>query len=199
MSIGGTTFTGIFKELGENKSALSELSKDYGLLSPEILNQPLDGFGTLYAEGMGRLPRRGGEWEGEPGNSKWKPDREMVPLDKSYSNEHGKTNGELLDKYKIDGIHFRNGEPDFSEISRGTIEIDDFSAKRYGAGGNFDQADTKIADRHGCTKEEVQQWRRDNNYTWHERTDCRTMDKVPREIHGNIPHSGGISVIKQMN
>ena len=48
----------------------------------------------------------------------------------------------------------------------------------------------------GCTKEEVRQWRAENNYTWHERSDCKTMDKVPREVHGNVAHSGGISKMR---
>ena len=66
----------------------------------------------------------------------------------------------------------------------------------YGAGGNFDQADEKLAQQRGCTKEEVRQWRAENNYTWHERSDCKTMDKVPREVHGNVAHSGGISKMR---
>ena len=34
---------------------------------------------------------------------------------------------------------------------------------------------------------------------YHERQDCRTMQKVPNEIHGNLPHRGGVSVIKERN
>ena len=101
-----------------------------------------------------------------------------------------------MDEYEIDGIPFNDGEPDFSEVSKGTVEIDEFSDARYGAGGNFDQADEKLAQQRGCTKEEVRQWRAENNYTWHERSDCKTMDKVPREVHGNVAHSGGISKMR---
>lgn len=67
---------------------------------------------------------------------------------------------------------------------------------RYGAGGNFDQAFEKLAQERGCSKEEVIEWCKENNYTWHERSDCKTMEKVPREIHGNVPHSGGISKMR---
>jgi len=35
-----------------------------------------------------------------------------------------------------------------------------------------------------------------SEHTWHERSDCKTMDKVPTEVHGNIRHSGGISEVK---
>lgn len=134
----------------------------------------------------------GGSWEGERGNSTWRPDRNDVPKNPK-TNPEGKTWGQILDKYGIDGIPFRDGEPDFSSVSKGTVQIDNFTENRYGKGGNFDQACEKLAEQRGCTKEEVKQWMKENGYTWHERSDCRTMDKVPTEVHGNIRHEGGIS------
>lgn len=180
----------MFTEIKETTSTLAELSKGYEILSNRELNK------SLGERPMGMIPRNGGEWSGEPGNSTWKPDRDVSPSDRNYSNTEGKTWGEILDEYEIDGIPFNDGEPDFSEVSKGTVEIDEFSDARYGAGGNFDQADKKLAQQRGCTKEEVRQWRADNNYTWHERSDCRTIDKVPREVHGNVSHSGGISKMR---
>lgn len=180
----------MFTEIKETVSTLAELSKGYETLSNRELNKSL---GERF---MGMIPRNGGEWSGEPGNSTWVPDREVSPSDRNYSNTEGKTWGEILDEYEIDGIPFNDGEPDFSEVSKGTVEIDEFSDARYGAGGNFDQADEKLAQQRGCTKEEVRQWRAENNYTWHERSDCKTMDKVPREVHGNVAHSGGISKMR---
>lgn len=111
-------------------------------------------------------------------------------------NEGGKTWGTILEEKKIEGIYFKDGEPDFSVVSKGTVEIKSFCDERYGIGGNFDQANQELAQQKGWTKQEVQSWMRENNYTWHERSDCKTMDAVPREIHNNIAHSGGISVIK---
>lgn len=182
-----------FIEIKEATSPLAELSKKYDCLPDRELNK------TLGANTFGMLPRSGGEWTGEPGNSEWVPDRDGVPKNRNYSNVEGKTWGEILDKYGIDSIPFKDGEPDFSEVSKGTVEIDDFCDERYGAGGNFDQASEKLAQQRGCTKEEVQNWMRENNYTWHERSDCKTMDKVPREVHGNVAHSGGISKVKSMS
>jgi len=141
------------------------------------------------------LPRKGGEWTGKPGDSTWKPDKEKVPQN-PITNPDGKTWGEILDKYGIDGIPFKDGEPDFSDVSKGTVEIDDFSDDRD---DNFDAADEKLAEQRGCTKEEVRQWRKDHHYTWHERSDMKTMDKVPTEVHGNVPHEGGISAKKKEN
>lgn len=134
----------------------------------------------------------GGNWDGERGNSKWLPDREEVPKN-PLMNPNGLTWGEILDQYGIDGIRFEDGEPDFSDISKGEVQIDDFTDDR---GSNFDQADEKLADQRGCTPEEVEAWRKENGYTWHECRDCATMQKVPREVHGNISHYGGVSGYK---
>ena len=148
------------------------------------------------------LPRSGGEWSEEPGNSVWKPDPEYVPPEKSRNPEHPFSNPdnltweELLNKYGIEGIPFKDGEADFSEVSRGTVEIDDFTDDRE---SNFEQADEKMAEQRGCTPEEVEQWRKENNYTWHECKDCKTMQKVPNEIHANVAHSGGVAEYKSQN
>lgn len=137
----------------------------------------------------------GGHWDGIRGNSTWYPDRDEVPKNPK-TNPDGLTWGQILDKYGIDGIPFKDGEPDFSEVSKGEVEIDNFSENRYGKGGNFDQACEKLAEQRGCTKEEVKAWMKENKYTWHEKSDCKTMQKVPTEVHGNVRHEGGISEIK---
>lgn len=140
-----------------------------------------------------RLPRTGGHWEGEAGESRWIPDKNLEPGDRNGTNPEHKTWGEILEEHGVESVPFRNGEVDFSDISKGKVEIDDFSADRS---SNFDQADEKLAEQRGCTPEDVAKWRSENGYTWHECRDCKTMLAVPTEIHGNIPHSGGISEYK---
>ncbi|HCW52161.1 MAG TPA: hypothetical protein DG753_00135 [Clostridium sp.] len=142
------------------------------------------------------LPRNGGIWTGEPGNSHWKPDPSIEPGDRNGTNPESKTWQEIMDEYGFESIPFKDGEPDFSEVSKGEVEIDDFSDDRS---SNFDQADEKLAEQKGCTPEEVAEWREKNKYTWHECDDCKTMQKVPTEVHGNISHSGGISKYKAEN
>ena len=100
------------------------------------------------------IDEHGGHWEGERGNSKWFPNLDDIPGNQK-TNPEQLTWKEILDKYGIDGITFIDGEPDFSEISKGTVEIDNFTDNRYGKGGNFDQACEKLAQQRGCTKEEV--------------------------------------------
>lgn len=149
-----------------------------------------------------RLPTSNGSWEGGKGNSTWKPDPDYVPPEKSrnperpYSNPESLTWGEIMEKYGIDGIEYKDGYPVFDKVSRGTVEIDDFTEDR---GSNFDQADEKMAEQRGCTPEEVAKWREENGYTWHECQDCKTMQKVPNEVHANVPHDGGVSVYKSNN
>jgi hypothetical protein len=138
------------------------------------------------------LPRNGGKWTDKPGNSEWKPDPDVIPNNTLTNPEH-KSWDEILKKYGIDSIPFKDGAPDFSEIAKGEVEIDDFSDDRA---SNFSQADEKLAEQRGCKPEEVAQWRKENKYTWHECKDCKTLQKVPTEVHGNVPHSGGISEYK---
>ena len=143
-----------------------------------------------------RIPKSGGEWSGEPGDSEWSPDSDSVPGDRNGTNPDDKTWKQIKEEYDFEGIPFEDGKPDFSDVSKGDVEIDDFSDNRR---KNFVQADEKLAEQKGCTPSEVRQWRTENKYTWHEEMDCKTMKKVPTEVHGNIPHDGGISEMKNQN
>ncbi|MCR4942798.1 MAG: HNH endonuclease [Campylobacter sp.] len=137
-------------------------------------------------------PENNGKWEDEKGNGKWIPNDDYIPPNSLTNPEHLSWK-ELKEKYNIDGIEFKDGEPDFSPVSKGEVQIDNFTDSRA---DNFAQADEKLAEQKGCAPEEVSKWRKENNYTWHECGDCKTMQKVPTEIHGNVPHSGGIAKIK---
>ena len=172
----------------ENKA---ETSETQGENNTETSDEKNDGFHFI--------PREDGHWEGEPGNSKWIPDSEHIS---SKYNPNGNTWGEILDKYGIDGIEFRDGEPDFSPVAEETVEIDDYSTDRD---ENYDSADQALADkwnaekmdgRSDWTKEDIKQYRKDHELSWHECADMKTMQLVPREVHLNIPHSGGIHMAK---
>lgn len=147
----------------------------------------------IKVEVHGLLPRTGGEWEDIPGDSEWKPDPDVIPSDKNGTNPEHKTWGEIMEEYGFESIPFKDGEPDFSGVAKGEVEIDDFTDDRS---SNFSQADEKLAEQRGCTPEEVAQWRKEHKYTWHECKDCKTMQKVPTEVHGNVPHAGGVSEYK---
>lgn len=136
-------------------------------------------------------PVENGKWDGERGESKWMPDKDYIP---QKENPDQKTWNEVLTNNNIDGISFENGEPDFSKIEKGDVKIDSFSLDRD---DNFAQADKKLAELKGCKPGDVEKWRKENKYTWHECRDTKTLQKVPSIIHGNITHSGGISEAKR--
>lgn len=149
---------------------------------------------------MPRTPDSHGHWDGDRGNSMWHPDPNYVPpgkkkdTDRPYNNPDQLFWKEICDKYGIDGIPFKDGFPDFSEVLRGTVQIDGFETGKSDAKDrNFDRAYIAMAEQRGCTPEEVEQWMNQNNYTWHECEDKETMQKVPHEVHANIPHDGGRS------
>lgn len=169
----------MYKEIHEDKDVF-ETDNDLEKIEQEDLESE-----------MKYLPRSDGVWEGEKGDSKWIPDDEKIP---GKANTDGKTWGEIKEDHDIDGIEFINGEPDFTEIARGEARIDEFTDNRD---KNFKQADEYEAERRGCSPDDVKEWRKENGYTWHERKDCETMDKVPAIVHNNIFHSGGISEKKK--
>lgn len=184
-----------FKDVSESllhRFAESPLGKS---LEGNIFDSPISEYDkplSKISEFTKNCPIKDGEWEGERGDSKWIPDPDYVP---QKSNPEGESWKQILEKYGIDGIVFKDGEPDFSEISKGNVEIEGFSTNRD---DNFDKADIEMAKKRGCTPEEVADWRKANNYTWHECKDMKTMQKVPSEVHNNIAHRGGVSEAKKV-
>ena len=147
------------------------------------------------------IPQSGGVWSGEPGNSKWIPNREEIPK-QPYGNK--RTWGEILDENGINGIEFKDGEPDFTPISQGNVKIKDFTTNRD---DNFYQADQNLAQqwsqenkngKNDWSISDIRKYRKEEKLTWHERSDMQNMDLVPQEVHGNIPHTGGISKKKKL-
>ena len=129
--------------------------------------------------------RSNGDWDGEPGNSKFHPEKPEAK--------------DALKKYDQDGIDYSDGEPDFSKVSESTVEIDDMTSVRV---HNFNQADEKCAeqwnkekrdDRNNWTGRDVAEWRKENKYSWHERLDMKTMDLVQRDVHEECKHYGGVA------
>ena len=155
-----------------------------------------DGVADSGSSGAGKGSSSSGSGSGTHsisyGNSKWIPDDDKIP---GKANPEGKKWRDIKKEYDIDGIDFVDGEPNFTEIARGEAHIEDFTDDRY---KNFSQADEYEAARRGCEPKDVKEWRQKNGYTWHERRDCKTMDKVPSIVHNNVFHSGGISEKKKI-
>jgi hypothetical protein len=124
-----------------------------------------------------------GDWDGEPGDSKFHPEQQETR--------------DALARYKQDGINYIDGEPDFSKVSEISVEIDDMTSS---CPHNFRQADEICADqwnttlkdgRNDWTGRDVEAWRKENRYSWHECLDRKTMNLVQRDIHEECKHYGG--------
>ena len=111
----------------------------------------------------------------------------------------------------------KDGVPDLEFLSRGTVTI---GIKVYGKNilknpitknengnyvgddgrdENFKVADSLIAKQRGCSVSEVEKWRLENGYTWHEMDENGTMQKVPSAVHGAVYHHGGVDLFKKLN
>ena len=157
---------------------------------------------TTYNERLSRTLKNDtflGQYEGERGESKFIP---------SDATEAGRKALEKLSEYGTNGVEYKNAEVDFSKCSEATVKIDKMTDNmanyRDEDGdiclGNFAQADIKCAElwskeckdgKNDWTPEDVENWRKEHNCSWHERCDTKTMDLVPREIHDFFKHSGG--------
>ena len=110
----------------------------------------------------------------------------------------------------------KDGVPDLEFLSRGTVTI---GIKVYGKNilknpitknengnyvgddgrdENFKVADSIIAKQRGCSVSEVENWRKENGYTWHEMDENGTMQKVPSAVHGAVYHHGGVDLFKKL-
>ncbi len=178
----------------EAKAFFDKMFSDY--FKAESIEDQSDVFSNEVDERLNGCPieGNGGHWEGERGNSAWVPDSNIIPKDRNRSNPENLTWGEIKEKYDIEKINFKDGDPDFSEVTKETVEIDDFTADRQ---ANFYKANKIIAEKWGMSRTEVSEWMTNNNYSWHECRDCKTLQMVPREIHGNVNHYGGFSIAKK--
>ena len=63
---------------------------------------------------------------------------------------------------------------------------------------NFRQADIKMAEEMSkklgrpVSPDEVKKWKKEKGYVWHENSEG-IMQKIPHDVHANIPRSGGVS------
>ncbi|MDO4709773.1 MAG: HNH endonuclease [Pseudomonadota bacterium] len=161
---------------------------------------------------------KGGSWVGGKGESTWRPDLDKIPNGgRGNSNPENLTYGEILDKYDIDGIEYKkesyevNGEiredyfADFTPVAEAEVEIEGMTTDRY---KNYAKAAEKLAEKWSVegkdgktdwSPRDVENWRREHNYTWHEHQDCKTVQLVPREVHCNTRHRGGVSILDERN
>ena len=133
-----------------------------------------------------------GEWKGEPGKS------EFIPRNQEAR--------QILKESGLESIRYdANCEPDFSLVSKGTVQINNMTERRLGEGGNYDQAFQKLAEQWNSemkdgksdwNSRDVARWTADNKLSPHERMDRKTVDFVPKVINLECKHIGGCSECK---
>ena len=182
------------------KAPLTDMSK---AVSGELTSMLFEGI-LVHEDHRVALAQYGGKWTGEPGNSQWIPDDAITPSNKGYSNMKGKTWGQIREENGISGILFKDGRADFSSVSEGSVKMDWEKAigtekfeKMLKTGDRqflHDAAFAKLAENLHCPVEDVIKYKNEKNLVWHEEPDCQTLRLVPREIHDNIKHFGGVSM-----
>lgn len=192
-----------FKNIQPEKGMTAEKAKEFW--NNEFKNE--SEYYNTYEDRISCTPKEDsilGKWEGDRGESKFVPNSETL---------EGKAAIDKLDEKGLDGIEFKNAEPDFSKCAESTVEIDHMTENRddyYSADGtlqqgNFTQADIKCAEKWNSEAKDgrtdwdarsVNEWRHENRCSWHERCDTRTMDLVPYDIHSHCKHLGGVSECK---
>lgn len=196
-----------FTEIKPKESlSISDARSFFDGLFQEMHHKEKDYY-TSYEERIKYTPKEDsdlGSWEGERGESKFVPNEE---------NEAGAAAKEKLSEYGMDGVEYESAEPDFSKCSEAEVEIDNMTENRENyvdengeyQQGNFTQADAKCAElwnsikrdgKDDWTAADVRDWRRENQYSWHECCDMSTMQLVSRDIHGFFKHSGGVAECK---
>ena len=131
----------------------------------------------------------------------------FIPSERTVAGIHVKN---ILRRYGLDGIVYRNAEPDFEVCSEAVVKISSMTSNianyvdEHGNSrlGNYAQADIELAKvwnmerregRDDWNPDDVKKYRKDNGLAWHEKCDTETMVLVASKINLFFKHSGGRS------
>lgn len=153
------------------------------------------------------LPKAHGKWtdEGRPGSSAFELDDDAVityrnKSEQQYASVSGAELKEWMkEKYGVTSVNYEGNEPDFGPFEDpilGHAELENFSIHREQKEGTFLQAREAVSKRTGMSVAEIDQYMRENNLTWHECGDCKTVRAIPTIINTAFKHTGGISLEK---
>lgn len=127
--------------------------------------------------------------KGERGNGSWDPKQSGYTPDKVKQIE------------KVTGgkpIEYKDGYPDLSEYTAkikgadgkmvdGKVEIE--MSPVQDRKKDFRNADAMMREKLGQPD-----WEPPDGWTWHHKEDGTTMELLPKDLHKNVPHSGGTSI-----
>lgn len=151
------------------------------------------------------IPKAHGEWADaeHPGNSAFELDdtAAITYRNKAKQRYESISGAELKEwmkeNYGVTSVDYEGNEPNFTPFEDpvlGHAELEDFSIHRDQKEGTFFQARKIVSERTGMSTAEIDQYMRENNLTWHECGDCKTVRAVPTVINTAFKHTGGISI-----
>jgi RHS repeat-associated protein len=126
-----------------------------------------------------RLPRSKGKWSdpSKPGESDWHSDKKPVK-----------------DVTGGCGIPFKHGRPDFSKWSKGELKFK--KGVLDGTDADFYKVYQAIGKQKGISKTAAKKWLSQEGLTPHH-LDDRTIQLIPTDLHGNVPHTGSASDMRK--
>lgn len=179
------------------------LKPDYRAKQFELLDLKIkSAFDDFWNRGKFYIsPKSNGIWTGESKNSTWIPDDNFVPKNKLYNNQLNKSWKRIKSENNFKGLRFEKGRAIFADIAIHSVTLKNFakliSPFDYSERSNIhNEAFRILAKKLNKSIEYIQKYKEENNYVWHEDHDCYTLYLVPREIHDNINHFGGIGMLQ---
>lgn len=179
------------------KEQISELKELHENLSGEDLTESVDSAIKKVLDASVRtdhLPsENNGNWvSGTRGNGKFVLNDSAVIKVKDGIYVTGKL---LKEKYGLDGVIYKDNDPDFKPyaISNNivtTVPVDNMPTNRN---KSYRLAEQYCAEKFGLTRKQVRQYMEENNLTWHETPDRKSIMPIPTEINAAYTHTGGIS------
>ena len=183
----GDELVDIIKELSEDDTKLAiQLVKEYGDDAVELFAIKYDIFtvkNTLECFNNSgvktRLPRTNGYWEGKPGDGLW------------YSE-----NISVIEITSGEGVPFKNGRPDFSKWSQGSIEFE--IGELDGSNSDFTAVYKVIKEKYNLSSNnQAKLLLRELGLTPHH-SSTTVIELIPTRLHGNIPHIGSASDLRTL-
>lgn len=132
-----------------------------------------------------------GEWiSGEKGNGVYKLDPNAV----FTCGKVTMTGAEIGEKYG-DCVEYKGNEPDFSNVAVNNEFVSTVNVTRMPTNRkeSYRIAEEECAKRSGKSISEVRRYMSENNLTWHETADRKSIMAVPSIINAAFDHTGGIS------
>jgi|GEM_PF-1919508 len=125
---------------------------------------------STYKERLDQTPINNGQWIDDKGNEGVRGESRFI-FDNGY-----------VQKVFPDGIVYKNARPDLTPIALEQVTLKGFISEIRKS--NFRYADIILADRLGVSRSDIEDFREVQGYAWHEHEDMRTLQLVPKFLHG---------------